>query len=501
MSDDATPRLDLPYLAASQAQKHVTLNQSLARLDGLVQLSVVSLAIAAQPASPSDGALYILPASPTGAEWSLHAANTIMRFEAGAWTAITPSEGFVAWVADEDQLYAYTGAAWAKVLSDALQNIALLGLGTTADSTNPFSAKLNKALWTAKTAAESGDGDLRFTFTKETAADTASTLFQTGYSGRAEAGLIGDDDFTLKVSPDGAAWTTAFSVDKTTGQVTAAKGLLRRQLDVFTASGSYAVPAWAKRLKIVCIGGGAGGGSGASGDNSANRFGGGGGGAGGVAWEELDVSGLSSSLTVTIGTGGAGGTGALGAAGSTGGDGNASSVQDGSAYLVRAAGGTGGPAGDTAAQTASAGGSGEVLGNAGGTSASGATASAGLSTSFGRGPGGGGGGGCITTAGTQRTGGSGGNGYTIGFNSRRANGGTGGGIGVAGTAGSDKVWTEGAGGGGGGGGASSTAAGGAGGAGGLPGGGGGGGGGSRSAFSSGAGGAGGRGEVRIVAYG
>ena len=50
MSDDATPRLSLPYLAAAQAQKHVTLNEGLARLDGLVQTSVESRTTPAQSA-------------------------------------------------------------------------------------------------------------------------------------------------------------------------------------------------------------------------------------------------------------------------------------------------------------------------------------------------------------------------------------------------------------------------------------------------------------------
>ena len=52
MSDDATPRLGLPYLAAAQAQKHVTMNEALSLLDGLVSTSAVSRSLAAQPASP-----------------------------------------------------------------------------------------------------------------------------------------------------------------------------------------------------------------------------------------------------------------------------------------------------------------------------------------------------------------------------------------------------------------------------------------------------------------
>ena len=45
---------------------------------------------------------------------------------------------------------------------------------------------------------------------------------QTGHSGRAELGLTGTDDFTVKVSPDGEAWTTALTVDRATGYATVA---------------------------------------------------------------------------------------------------------------------------------------------------------------------------------------------------------------------------------------------------------------------------------------
>ena len=79
MSDDATPRLALPYLAAAQAQKHVTMNAALALLDGLVQTAVESRSVAAEPASPADGAIYILPAGASGADWSGRAPGAVMR--------------------------------------------------------------------------------------------------------------------------------------------------------------------------------------------------------------------------------------------------------------------------------------------------------------------------------------------------------------------------------------------------------------------------------------
>jgi len=62
----ATTRLELPFLAAGQAQKHVTVNESLIRLDALVQLAVVSVTASAQPGAPTDGQVYILPAGKTG---------------------------------------------------------------------------------------------------------------------------------------------------------------------------------------------------------------------------------------------------------------------------------------------------------------------------------------------------------------------------------------------------------------------------------------------------
>ena len=61
MSDDFSARLALPYLAAGQMQKHVTLNAALTRLDALLQTLAVSRTITAQPEGPADGALYILP--------------------------------------------------------------------------------------------------------------------------------------------------------------------------------------------------------------------------------------------------------------------------------------------------------------------------------------------------------------------------------------------------------------------------------------------------------
>lgn len=216
---DTSDNLGLPYLMPSQAQKHVTHNEALAMLDALVQLSVADRDLSAPPPSPAAGARYIVAAGATEA-WAGH-SGAVAQYLDDAWTFHPPRPGFLCHVADEGAFLYWTGAAWAdvSVVISALQNITRLGLGTTADATNPFAAKLNKALWTARTASEGGDGDLRYTMNKETASDVLSILLQTGFSGRAELGLIGNDNLALKVSPDGSAWTTAVTVDRTTGVV------------------------------------------------------------------------------------------------------------------------------------------------------------------------------------------------------------------------------------------------------------------------------------------
>jgi hypothetical protein len=130
-------------------------------------------------------------------------------------------------VADEAALFCRDGAGWRAVEDtlSRLQNLSRLGVGTTADATNPFSAKLNTALWTAAYAAEGGSGDLRYTMNKEAAANTVSLLMQDNWSGRAEIGLTGDDRLSLKMSPDGAAWTTAMTVDAATARPCFPQGL------------------------------------------------------------------------------------------------------------------------------------------------------------------------------------------------------------------------------------------------------------------------------------
>lgn len=227
MSWETSPRLGLDYLMPAQAQKHVTVNETFRRLDALVQLGATSRSTTAQPADPDDGAIWILPAGASGGDWSAFDANDIAVFRDTAWTAIAPRAGWRCWVEDEGMLLIFDGTGWieaGRALGE-IANLARLGIGTTADTANPFSAKLNAALWTALGSGEGGTGDLRYTLNKEAAANVLSVLFQTGWSGRAEIGLVGDDDLVAKVSGDGTNWVEALRLDNASGDLSLAGDL------------------------------------------------------------------------------------------------------------------------------------------------------------------------------------------------------------------------------------------------------------------------------------
>ena len=348
-----TPNLVLPYLAANQSQKHVTVNEALRRLDALVQVTVQSAALATPPVSPTEGQRWILLASPTGA-WAGHAGQ-IAAWQDGAWAFYAPLDGWTAIDISTDTLLLYNagtgiwtglitgvlsdtvftlqddidptkqarfqiagfaaGATRVFTLPDVSSSVAVLsGVAQTFQNTTTFSATTvtvgsstaastlglgtgattsgvtktvkigtagvsgsttNVAIGSAVAGAlgtltinsptvtfassvsaiamaaanvsalylglggATADATNRLSINapaslfnnagaghqvkvnKAAATDTGSFLFQTGFSGRAEFGLTGSDDFQIKVSGDGATWFNALQLERTSGRVRA----------------------------------------------------------------------------------------------------------------------------------------------------------------------------------------------------------------------------------------------------------------------------------------
>ncbi len=108
-----TPHLSLALVETAQAQKEVTVNEALMRLDALLNTGAIDKDIATPPVSPTAGDVYIVAPSPTGA-WA-GKAGQVAYFDQ-VWQFISPREGATLWVNDEDSLYIYYGGgAWGRV--------------------------------------------------------------------------------------------------------------------------------------------------------------------------------------------------------------------------------------------------------------------------------------------------------------------------------------------------------------------------------------------------
>ncbi len=211
---DHSPNLALPFIAQAQAQKHVTHNEALTTLDAVVQIGVLDRDLGEAPASPLEGARYIVGPDATGI-WGGRTGQ-VASYQDGGWLYHVPRGGWLAWIGDEERLVVWHDSAWidATGLSAGVNATPFVGINAAADTTNRLTVASAATLFDHDTS-----GGHQHKINKATAGDTASVLFQTAYGGRAEIGTSGDDDLHVKVSADGVAWHEAIVVDRSTGEV------------------------------------------------------------------------------------------------------------------------------------------------------------------------------------------------------------------------------------------------------------------------------------------
>jgi hypothetical protein len=200
---DETINLALPYILPSQSQKHVTHNEALQRLDAVVQLTVKEEA-ALPPETPPEGECYLIGPG-AGDVWAGKEGRLAFRQD-GAWLYISPRDGWRAFFLDTGRVRVLQAGLWSDLSLPAPSSLPLLGLNATADATNRLAVAAQASLF-----SHEGQGH-QIKVNKASAGDTASLLFQSAWSGRAEMGLAGNDEFAIKVSGDGATWQTAMAI-------------------------------------------------------------------------------------------------------------------------------------------------------------------------------------------------------------------------------------------------------------------------------------------------
>ena len=213
---DVTPRLNIPLMHAGQARKHITHNEALLAVERHLHPSVERADLGSPPDAAEEGARYVVAASGEGA-WQGHDGKVAER-QGDTWLFSVPEPGWMVWDKSGSTHIVFDGSAWALFAAGESGSVAApdtLGIGgAAADATNRLAVRSPATLLT-----HDDGGSHRLVLNREGNSDTASVVFQTGYAGGAEFGLVGTGDFEFKVSADGSEWHSALSVERSTGRV------------------------------------------------------------------------------------------------------------------------------------------------------------------------------------------------------------------------------------------------------------------------------------------
>jgi hypothetical protein len=240
---DTTDTLNLPYLASNQAQKHVTVNGALRMLDALVQLTVSGTSMDTLPLAPHEGECVLLSTAPN-APLESH-ANAVAQWTDGAWFFHAPAPGWTAIEMPSRTLHVFDNGAWQALPTMPEPNqpaqFGQVAINTSTDLENRFGVSASGSFFTH--AADSH----RVSVNRLSQADTASIQFKTDWQAGAEFGLLGSDQFELKVSVDGSNWSSALLVDPQTlgvsipGSMVLEGDLMARRLNMRNDALAYLV--------------------------------------------------------------------------------------------------------------------------------------------------------------------------------------------------------------------------------------------------------------------
>ena len=225
---DQTSRLTLPYLLPNQAQKHVTLNETLDQLDNLIGAYARSRQTSVEPGTPEAGDIYILPVGASGAQWTSFTGGDLVIFRDGSWQSLPKPAGLLVWIEDETQLIVREPDAWRVFTPGSSASSTQLGINTTSSVTNRLAVKSDAVLFSHDDVTP-GSGDMRQSINRLGAGNIGSLLFQTDTTANAEIGLVAETDLSFRTSSDGTTYKTGLSLRATDGKAAFPEGFIDPQ--------------------------------------------------------------------------------------------------------------------------------------------------------------------------------------------------------------------------------------------------------------------------------
>jgi hypothetical protein len=105
-----TLQFGLPLIAPAQAQKHVTVNEALARLDAVAQLRVVSSGTTVPPVDALPGSAYLVPEGGSD-EWEGQSGKIAVAIN-GGWELVEPKSGWRLWDEEAWRYRQFDGTSW-----------------------------------------------------------------------------------------------------------------------------------------------------------------------------------------------------------------------------------------------------------------------------------------------------------------------------------------------------------------------------------------------------
>lgn len=105
-----TARLSMSLLQPAQAQKHVTVNEALMRLDGMVNLILESVSQSTPPGTVLDGQCWGIPAQAQAA-WAGQAGRLAIGSN-GGWVFVSAARGMRAFIRDRGLAAIHDGTSW-----------------------------------------------------------------------------------------------------------------------------------------------------------------------------------------------------------------------------------------------------------------------------------------------------------------------------------------------------------------------------------------------------